>query len=82
MKRLAHRNPTVQLFALSLSESLGKNLGVNVHREMASRAFTQGLEKLITDRVSNHRYGFQLSPDMTSEFERILMKKCEKELWG
>jgi signal transducing adaptor molecule len=66
MKRLAHRNPTVQLYALSLSESLGKNLGIDIHREIASRAFTQGLEKLITDRVSNaYSYGFQLSPDMT-----------------
>jgi len=53
LKRLAHRNPNVQLYALSLSESLGKNLGLDIHREIASRVFTQGLEKLITDRVSN-----------------------------
>ncbi len=51
LKRLAHRNPTVQLYALSLTESLGKNLGIEIHREIASRAFIQGLEKLITDRV-------------------------------
>lgn len=53
LKRLVHRNPNVQLYTLSLSESLGKNVGIEIHREIASRAFTQGLEKLITDRVSN-----------------------------
>jgi len=51
LKRLTHRNPNVQLYALSLSESLGKNLGIEIHREIASKAFIQGLEKLITDRV-------------------------------
>lgn len=48
---MAHRNPNVQLYALSLAESLSKNCGVELHRELASRAFTQGLEKIITDRV-------------------------------
>jgi signal transducing adaptor molecule len=52
MKRLAHRNPNVQLYALSLTDSLSKNCGVAVNKEIASRAFTQGLEKLVTDRVS------------------------------
>jgi len=53
LKRLAHRNPNVQLYALALTESLSKNCGVVMNREIASRAFTQGLEKLITDRVSS-----------------------------
>lgn len=52
LKRLAHRNPNVQLYTLSLAESLSKNLGVEVHREIASKAFTQGLERIVTDRVS------------------------------
>ena len=51
LKRLAHRNPNVQLYTLTLAESLTKNCGIEVHREIASRAFTQGLEKLVTDRV-------------------------------
>lgn len=51
LKRLAHRNPNVQLYALSLAEALSKNCGIELHREIASRAFTQGLEKIITDRV-------------------------------
>ena len=52
LKRLAHRNPNVQLYALSLAESLQMNVGIEVNREIASKAFTQGLEKIITDRVS------------------------------
>lgn len=52
LKRLAHRTSNVQLFALSLVEALQKNCGIEVHREMASKSFTQGMEKLITDRVS------------------------------
>jgi signal transducing adaptor molecule len=51
LKRLAHRNPNVQLYALSLAEALSKNCTIELHREIASRSFTQGLEKIITDRV-------------------------------
>ncbi len=52
LKRLAHRNPNVQLYTLSLTDALSKNCGILVNREIASRAFTQGLEKIVTDRVS------------------------------
>jgi len=51
LKRLAHRSPNVQLYALSLGESLSKNCGIDLHRELASRAFTGALEKLVVDRV-------------------------------
>ena len=51
LKRLAHRNPNVQLYSLTLTESLSKNCGKVLHSEIASRAFTQALERLITDRV-------------------------------
>jgi hypothetical protein len=53
LKRLAHRNPNVQLYSLTLTESLSKNCGKDLHTEIASRAFTQALERLITDRVCN-----------------------------
>jgi signal transducing adaptor molecule len=43
----------VQLYALALTESLSKNCGAILNREIASKAFTQGLEKLIMDRVSS-----------------------------
>ena len=55
LKRLTHRTSNVQLYTLTLAESLTKNCGIDVHREIASRAFTQGLEKLITDRVRRRR---------------------------
>ena len=51
LKRLTHRNANVQLYSLAVAEALSKNCGIEVHRELASRAFTQGLEKLVTDRV-------------------------------
>jgi signal transducing adaptor molecule len=51
LKRLAHRNPNVQLYSFILVESLSKNCGKELHQEIASRAFTQALERLITDRV-------------------------------
>ena len=56
LKRLAHRSPTVQLYALSLAESLSKNCGIVLHRELSSRVFTQGLERLVTDRVGVHSW--------------------------
>ncbi|KAK7031936.1 hypothetical protein R3P38DRAFT_3313840 [Favolaschia claudopus] len=55
LKRLAHRNPNVQLYALSVAEALGKNCGVEVHRELASRAWTGGVERVVTDRNTHTR---------------------------
>ena len=51
LKRLTHRNANVQLYTLTLTESLSKNCGLIINRELASKAFTAALEKLITDRV-------------------------------
>ncbi len=52
LKHLAHRNPNVQLYTLSLVDSLSQNCGIVVNREIASRASTPGLQKIVTDRVS------------------------------
>lgn len=52
LKRLNYRNANVQLYALALAEALTKNCGVELHREIASRSFTQGLEKIVMDRVN------------------------------
>lgn len=60
LKRLAHRNPNVQLYALALVEALSKNCGISVHREIASRSFTQGLERLVTDRVRIAQHSLHL----------------------
>lgn len=55
LKRLTHRNANVQLYSLAVAEALSKNCGIEVHRELASRAFTQGLEKLVTDRTGHDK---------------------------
>jgi hypothetical protein len=52
LRRLAHGNPNVQLYTLSLTEGLSKNCGKDLHREIASGVFTRGLERIVTDRVS------------------------------
>ncbi|PCH36278.1 hypothetical protein WOLCODRAFT_82090 [Wolfiporia cocos MD-104 SS10] len=86
-KRLAHRNPNVQLYTLTLAEALTKNCGIEVHREVASRAFTQGLEKLITDRTTHdkvrHR-ALSLVALWTAEFENDptlgIMEECHESL--
>jgi signal transducing adaptor molecule len=87
LKRLAHRNPNVQLYALSLAESLSKNCGVELHREIASRAFTQCLEKIITDRTTHEkvkRRALALIAQWTAEFENDttlgVMEDCYNNL--
>ncbi|KAG8752532.1 ESCRT-0 subunit protein hse1 [Serendipita sp. 396] len=55
LKRLTHRNANVQIYSLAVAEALSKNCGIEVHREIASRAFTQGLEKLVTDRTGHDK---------------------------
>lgn len=53
MKRLAHRNPNVQSFALELANSIAQNCGRPAHAELGSRAFTGALDRLIRDRTTN-----------------------------
>lgn len=50
IKRLAHRNANVQLYALELAHALCQNCGKNMHREVSSRAFTDALLRLANDR--------------------------------
>ena len=69
LKRLAHRNPNVQLYSLTLAESLSKNCGKDLHSEIASRAFTQALERLITDRVRT----LPISPLAASDMPRFII---------
>ena len=87
LKRLAHRSPNVQLYTLSLAESLSKNCGIELHRELASRAFTGALEKLVVDRVRPHCSGiapqsyfisfvlYFANGKLKSTFDRQLMRK-------
>ncbi|KAK9247235.1 hypothetical protein V1506DRAFT_532716 [Lipomyces tetrasporus] len=50
-RRLAHRSANVQLYALTVANSLAQNCGTKMHRELASRAFTQTLIRMATDRT-------------------------------
>ncbi|KAK9238408.1 hypothetical protein V1525DRAFT_400976 [Lipomyces kononenkoae] len=50
-KRLSHRSANVQLYALTLANSLAQNCGTKMHRELASRAFTQTLIRIASDRT-------------------------------
>lgn len=52
IKRLAHRNANVQLYTLELANALSQNCGVAMHRELASRSFTDAMLRLANDRVS------------------------------
>jgi len=52
-KRLQHRNANVQLYALTLTDMLSKNCGDAVHHEIASRAFTQALARVVMDRATH-----------------------------
>ncbi|EME49693.1 hypothetical protein DOTSEDRAFT_68460 [Dothistroma septosporum NZE10] len=50
IKRLAHRNANVQLYTLELANALSQNCGPSLHRELASKAFTDALLRLAADR--------------------------------
>ncbi|KAI1322746.1 hypothetical protein F5Y16DRAFT_385728 [Xylariaceae sp. FL0255] len=55
IKRLAHRNANVQLYTLELANALSQNCGKPMHRELASRSFTDSLLKLANDRNTHHQ---------------------------
>ncbi|KAI9690998.1 MAG: ESCRT-0 subunit protein hse1 [Bathelium mastoideum] len=50
IKRLAHRNANVQLYTLELANALSQNCGLKIHKELASRSFTDALLRLAGDR--------------------------------
>ncbi|KAF7719835.1 Class E vacuolar protein-sorting machinery protein [Penicillium ucsense] len=55
IKRLAHRNANVQLYTLELANSLSQNCGAKIHRELASRSFTDALLRLAADRNTHQQ---------------------------
>ncbi|KAL9938398.1 hypothetical protein V8E36_003021 [Tilletia maclaganii] len=70
-KRLAHRSANVQLYALILTDSLSKNAGVNAHREIASRSFSQTLVRLATDKNTHEsvkRKTYSLVKEWTRDY--------------
>lgn len=66
---------------MTLAESLSKNVGIEIDRELASRAFTQVLEKLITDRVRSVMSEPAINADYEPENIRIPMKKFANGLY-
>ncbi|KAL5118624.1 ESCRT-0 subunit protein hse1 [Pleosporales sp. CAS-2024a] len=50
IKRLAHRNANVQLYTLELANALSQNCGIQMHKELASRSFTEAMLRLANDR--------------------------------
>ncbi|CAJ2505161.1 Uu.00g125550.m01.CDS01 [Anthostomella pinea] len=55
IKRLAHRNANVQLYTLELGNALSQNCGKPIHRELASRSFTDAMLKLANDRNTHQQ---------------------------
>jgi signal transducing adaptor molecule len=55
IKRLAHRNANVQLYTLELANALSQNCGAKIHKELASRSFTDALLRLAADRNTHHQ---------------------------
>ncbi|KAL5048295.1 class E vacuolar protein-sorting machinery protein hse1 [Aspergillus fruticulosus] len=55
IKRLAHRNANVQLYTLELANALAQNCGAKIHRELASRSFTDALLRLAGDRNTHQQ---------------------------
>ncbi|ETN39136.1 uncharacterized protein HMPREF1541_05359 [Cyphellophora europaea CBS 101466] len=55
IKRLAHRNANVQLYTLELANALSQNCGVTMHRELASRSFTDAMLRLANDRTTHQQ---------------------------
>ncbi|KAE8409614.1 hypothetical protein BDV37DRAFT_236392 [Aspergillus pseudonomiae] len=55
IKRLAHRNANVQLYTLELGNALAQNCGPKIHRELASRSFTDSLLRLASDRNTHQQ---------------------------
>ncbi|ODO04779.1 hypothetical protein I350_05389 [Cryptococcus amylolentus CBS 6273] len=51
-KRLSHRNPNVQIYALELANVLAQNCGNELLGELSSRNWTQALDRLVNDRTT------------------------------
>lgn len=52
VKRLAHRNPNVQIYALELANTLAQNCQRPLQQELAGKQWTTALERILNDRVS------------------------------
>ncbi|KIW49490.1 hypothetical protein PV05_11164 [Exophiala xenobiotica] len=83
IKRLAHRNANVQLYTLELANSLAQNCGIVMHRELASRSFTDALLRLANDRNTHQQVKSKIlermeswSKDFSSNTELGIMEQA------
>jgi signal transducing adaptor molecule len=73
IKRLAHRNANVQIYTLELANALSQNCGPELHRELASKAFTDALLRLASERTTHAQVKQKVLERMgawTEEFAR------------
>ncbi|GAW13975.1 hypothetical protein ANO14919_033670 [Xylariales sp. No.14919] len=76
IKRLAHRNANVQLYTLELANALSQNCGKPMHRELASRSFTDALLKLANDRNTHQQVKAKIL-ERTKEWSDMFSKDAD-----
>ncbi|GAA94771.1 uncharacterized protein L969DRAFT_97264 [Mixia osmundae IAM 14324] len=70
-KRLTHRSANVQLACLTVAESLVKNCGKPLHREVASKSFCDALKRLALDRTTHQQVKTKVAQVITSWTEEF-----------
>ncbi|KAF2670580.1 hypothetical protein BT63DRAFT_400871 [Microthyrium microscopicum] len=65
IKRLGHRNANVQLYTLELANALSQNCDIKVHRELASKSFTEALLRLANERNTHQKVKTKILERMT-----------------
>lgn len=83
-KRLVHRNANVVLYALTLTEALVKNCELLIKREVASRAFTTTLTRILADpdvHIKVKERVLHLIQDWTDQFKTDASLNLMEELY-
>lgn len=81
IKRLAHRNANVQLYTLELANALSQNCGIAMHRELASRSFTDALLRLAGDRTTHQQVKSKILERM-EEWDKMFLSSPELGIMG
>ena len=78
-KRLLHRSANVQLYALTLSDSLSKNAPASIiYPELSSRAFCQTLVRVVNDR-NTHDMVKKKTLGLIKEWTQVMQKEADKD---
>ncbi|KAG9793343.1 Class E vacuolar protein-sorting machinery protein hse1 [Exophiala dermatitidis] len=87
IRRLAHRNANVQLYTLELANALSQNCGIAIHRELASKSFTDQLLRLANDRNTHQQVKSKIlermegwTKDFSSNTELGIMEQAYMKL--